>query len=164
MSNISRDEIHGVLIQSGDERILLPNSTIAEVTSRADIDKTHHNAPPWMLGYVDWYGWKVPLVSFLRFSSLGQEATGEGSEKIVILKAIGGRPTLRYFALITESFPQLVSISRDALLADASEDVLPRGVQIRVLLGDQHVLVPDLDTIEGALLSTVSQQSVHFKH
>ena len=37
---------------------------------------------------------------------------------------------------------------RDSLLADASEDDLPRGIQMRVLLGEQSAMLPDLELVE----------------
>ena len=150
MSYISRDEIHGVLIQSGDEKILLPNATVAEVTSRVQIDTPSEGQPAWVLGSIAWYGWQVPLISFARFTGLGDDIV-DSNNKVVILKALTGQQSLPYWALVTGSFPQLVSITRDGLLADASEQALPEGVHMRVLLADQHVLVPDLDHLENAL-------------
>jgi chemosensory pili system protein ChpC len=53
--------------------------------------------------------------------------------------------------LITQSFPQLISVPRDGLLADASEETLPAGVHMRVLLGEQSALLPDMEAIEGMI-------------
>ena len=155
MSYISRDEIHGVLIQSGPEKILLPNATVAEVTSRVSIDSATQGQPHWVIGHIAWSGWNVPLISFARYTRLGDDII-DSNNKVIILKALSGRQSLPYWALVTGSFPQLVSISRDGLLADASEDALPKGVHMRVLLADQHVLVPDLDHLENALFAVVA--------
>ncbi len=72
----------------------------------------------------------------------------------MVLKALGGNAALPYFALLTVSFPQLISVPRDGLLADASEEALPQGVHMRVLLGEQSALLPDLDAIETMVLET----------
>jgi len=56
-----------------------------------------------------------------------------------------------YLALLTHTFPQLIAVPRDGLLADASEETLPKGVHMRVLLGEQSALLPDLDALEAAL-------------
>ncbi|KTF34366.1 chemotaxis protein CheW, partial [Xanthomonas vesicatoria] len=37
MSYANNDEIRGVLIQAGTERVLLPNATVAEVMSRVAV-------------------------------------------------------------------------------------------------------------------------------
>ena len=56
-----------------------------------------------------------------------------------------------YYALLTQNFPQLISVPRDGLLADASEETLPQTVHMRVLLGEQSALLPNLDALEAAL-------------
>ena len=154
MSYATNDEIRGVLIQAGEERVLLPNATVAEVMSRVAVEPVV-DAPRWLVGQIAWHGWKVPLLSFARLSGLGEEPTAVNN-KIVVLKALGGNAVLPYFALLTVSFPQLISVPRDGLLADASEDALPQGVHMRVLLGEQSALLPDLDAIEAMVLETMA--------
>lgn len=149
MSYASNDEIRGVLIQAGNERVLLPNATVAEVMSRVQVEPVA-NAPAWLAGEIAWHGWNVPLLAFGRFTGLGEEALA-ANNKVVVLKALSGNPELPYFALLTESFPQLIAVPRDGLLADASEETLPQGVHMRVLLGEQSALLPDLDAMETAI-------------
>ncbi|MEE7546748.1 chemotaxis protein CheW [Xanthomonas sp. Kuri4-1] len=156
MSYASNDEIRGVLIQAGQERVLLPNATVAEVMSRVPVEPLA-DVPRWLVGQIAWYGWKVPLLSFARFSGQGEDAAA--ANKVIVLKALGGNPALPYFALLTASFPQLISVPRDGLLADASEDALPGGVHMRVLLGEQSALLPDLDAIEKKILGQLSADS-----
>ena len=149
MSYASNDEIRGVLIQAGTERVLLPNATVAEMMSNVPVAPIP-DAPNWLLGQIEWHGWEVPLMSFARLSSQGEEPV-VSKNKVVVLKALGGNSKRPYFALLTETFPQLISVPRDGLLADASEETLPQGVHMRVLLGEQSALLPDLDALEAAL-------------
>jgi len=154
MSYANNDEIRGVLIQAGEERVLLPNATVAEVMSRVPVEPLS-DKPRWLVGQIGWHGWKVPLLSFARFSGMGEEQAAVNN-KIVVLKALGGNADLPYFALLTASFPQLISVPRDGLLADASEETLPQGVHMRVLLGEQSALLPDLDVIESTLAQAMA--------
>lgn len=149
MSYAGNDEIRGVLIQSGPERVLLPNATVAEMVARATVDAVN-DAPHWFLGELDWHGWKVPLLSFIGLAGLGRE-TAEEHNRVVVLKSLAENPQRPYVALLTRNFPQLVSVPRDGLLADASEETLPDSVHMRVLLGEQSALLPDLDALERAL-------------
>ncbi|WP_433852164.1 chemotaxis protein CheW [Stenotrophomonas nitritireducens] len=153
MSYASNDEVRGVLIQAGAERVLLPNATVAEMMSRVTVEPIE-GAPDWLAGYIAWQGWEVPLLSFARFN--GGDEPVAGSNKVVVLKALGGNPEMPYFALLTQSFPQLIAVPRDGLLADASEESLPQGVHMRVLLGEQSALLPDLDAIESAVLAALA--------
>ncbi|WP_312325217.1 chemotaxis protein CheW [Stenotrophomonas sp.] len=149
MSYASNDEIRGVLIQAGHDRVLVPNATVAEMLAAASVSPVP-DTPAWLLGQIQWQGWDVPLMSFARHAGLGEEQ-GVVKNKVVVLKALGGNAKRPYFALVTPNFPQLISVPRDGLLADASEEALPPGVHMRVLLGELSALLPDLDALETAL-------------
>ncbi|WP_133000653.1 chemotaxis protein CheW [Luteimonas arsenica] len=155
MNSPAIQDIRGVLIQVEGARLLLPNATIAEVLSYADPEPVA-DAPDWLLGRIRWRGWQLPLASFSRLAGIAEEAGGLGS-KVVVLKALGGDAHLPYVALLTKGFPRLVTVSRDALVADAGEGdaegaaELPLGVLMRVLLNNEHALLPDVDAIEGAI-------------
>ncbi len=151
----NNDEVRGVLIQSGNERLLLPNATIAEVMSRVKIEPLP-DVPAWLVGRIGWHGWQVPLVAFADLAGYGHDPV-ERQSKVVVLKAQSERPELPYVALLTSSFPQLISVPRDGLLADASEETLPRGVHMRVLLGEQSALLPDLETVEAAAAAALAE-------
>ena len=149
-------DIRGVLIQVEGARLLLPNATIAEVLSYAEPEAVA-DAPDWLLGRIRWRGWQLPLASFSRLAGIADEVGGLGS-KVVVLKALGGDSRLPYVALLTKGFPRLVTVSRDALVADAGEGdidgaaaTLPLGVLMRVLLNDEPALLPDVDAVESAI-------------
>lgn len=144
-----RAEIRGVLVPAGEERLLLPNATVAEVLADVAVAPIA-GAPAWLRGRIDWHGWRVPLVSFAELAGLGDDTAG-GAGRIVVLKALGGDPDLPYLALLTPAFPRLVSVPHDGLLADASEERLPEAVRMRVLLGEETALLPDLESVETRL-------------
>ena len=142
----ARSDIRGVLIQTRDARLLLPNATIAEVLSYAAPEAVD-GAPDWLLGRIRWRGWQVPLASFPRLAGIAREEAGLGS-KVVVLKALAGDTRAPYFALLTQGFPRLVTVSRAAVLADADQSGLPAAVLARVTLKDDDALVPDLALVE----------------
>jgi chemosensory pili system protein ChpC len=149
MSTPSQD-IRGVLIQVEGARLLLPNATISEVLSYADPEPVA-DAPAWLLGRIRWRGWQLPLVSFARIAGLADERGGLGS-KVVVLKALGGDAKLPHFAMLTQGFPRLVTVSREALVFDAgSSEALPDGVRARVLLNDDAALIPDIGSVEASI-------------
>lgn len=152
MNHMSNDEVRGVVLQCAGEKVLLPNATVAEVMSRVQLQPAAEGAPAWLAGTLAWQGFDVPVVAFGRFTGLGSDLL-VGQLKVVVLKALGGQVHLPYYALLTESFPQLIAVPRDGLLADASEEIVPVGVHMRVLLGEQTALLPDLEAVEAAVLS-----------
>ena len=155
-SGAAENEIRGVLIQVAGGRLLLPNATIAEVLSYAEPDPVA-GAPDWLLGRMRWRGWQLPLIAFARIAGLADEQGGLGS-KVIVLKALGGDAKLPHFALLTQGFPRLVTVSRDTLsIDDSTSDALPNGVQTRVLLNEDVALVPDLAQIERLIGEALAQ-------
>ena len=147
--NTTPADIRAVLIQTEAARLLLPNATISEVLSYAEPDPVE-NAPDWLLGTIRWRGWRLPLVAFAPFTGLGPVRGGLG-HKVIVLKTLGGQPTMPYFALLTRGFPRLVTVSRDRLTEDADGAADAPGVRARVRFNDEAAVVPDIDGIELAL-------------
>jgi chemosensory pili system protein ChpC len=146
-STAANTDIRGVLIQIAGARLLLPNATIAEVLSFADPEPIE-NAPDWLLGRIRWRGWQLPLIAFARLSGIAEEKGGLGS-KVVVLKALGGNAQAPFFALLTQGFPRLVTVSSNALVAEEDSAIpLPSGVRARVLLNEDAALLPDLEQVE----------------
>ncbi|MEO6137454.1 MAG: chemotaxis protein CheW [Luteimonas sp.] len=150
MSTTASNDIRGVLIQVSGARLLLPNATIAEVMSFADPEPIA-DTPDWLLGRIRWRGWQLPLIAFARLSGIAEEKGGLGS-KVIILKALGGNAKSPFFALLTQGFPRLVTVARDALVAqEEGVSSLPTGVRARVLLNQDDALLPDLEQIESLI-------------
>lgn len=147
----ANQEIRGVLIRTGTTQLLLPNATISEVLSYSPPEAVA-NAPEWLLGRLRWRGWRLPLVAFPVLSNQGDERADLAS-KVVVLKTLGGDARLPFFALLTEGFPRLVTISEAHLLdeSDGDGDALPFAVRARVRLNDDVALIPDIDVIEQSV-------------
>ena len=147
MTTTQQNDIRGVLIAVARARLLLPNATIAEVLSFAPPSPVE-GAPDWLLGRIRWRGWEVPLIAFSQMADIAPEAGGLGS-KVVVLKALGGDPKAPFFAVLTQGFPRLVTVSEAALVTEQSErSLLPNGVHARVMLNEDDALVPDLELVE----------------
>lgn len=142
--------IRGVLIQVAEAKLLLPNATIAEVLSYADPEPVA-DAPDWLLGRIRWRGWQLPLVAFSRFTGLAGDEKGGLGSKVIVLKALGDDARTPYFAVLTQGFPRLVTVSRAALELDTGDGALPVGIQALVRLNDEPALLPDLLQIEALL-------------
>ncbi|MCD9006697.1 chemotaxis protein CheW [Luteimonas sp. XNQY3] len=144
-------DIRGVLIRAGATQLLLPNATISEVLSYSPPEAVP-NAPEWLLGRLRWRGWRLPLVAFPVLSKQGDERA-DLTSKVVVLKTLGGDARLPFFALLTEGFPRLVTISEANLLdeSDGDGDALPFAVGARVRLNDDVALIPDIDLIEQSV-------------
>ncbi len=154
--NQAANDIRGVMISVTDGRLLLPNATIAEVITYSEPEPVP-DAPSWLLGRLRWRGWRLPIISFARLAGFATSEREHGA-KVVVLKALSGNPRLPYFALLTQGFPRLTTVSADALLRDdvgaPSTDVVLAQVRLR----EDHAVIPHLNRVE-ALLSEALQQA-----
>ena len=153
--NSQQNDIRGVMITVTDGRVLLPNATVSEVITFA-LPEPVPNAPDWLLGRIRWRGWRLPLVSFARLAGYATQE-GELGAKVVVLKALGGNPKLPYFAMLTQGFPRLVTVSADTLIVNADGDDFAPGVLTPVLLRDDAAVIPDLGQIETLISEALAR-------
>ncbi|HMB56986.1 MAG TPA: chemotaxis protein CheW [Arenimonas sp.] len=154
MSDTQRD-IRGVMITVNEGRLLLPNASVAEVITYSDPEPVE-NAPDWLLGRIRWRGWRLPLLSFSRFAGWSKE-DGQLGAKVAVLKALGGNPKLPYFAVLSQGFPRLVTVSRSGLAEAHDIKELPLGIHSRVTLNDDGAVVPDLLSLELLIDKALNQ-------
>ena len=132
-----------------------PNASVAEVITYSE-PEVLANAPPWLLGRVRWRGWRLPLLSFSRLAGWSEE-DGQMGAKVAVLKALGGNPKLPFFAVLSQGFPRLVTVSAPALKESHEIKDLPLGVHARVTLNDDPAVVPDLLSVELLIQKALDQ-------
>lgn len=147
-------EIRGVMLPVTGGRVLVPNTTMAEVITFAQPSPVA-GAPAWLLGRLAWRGWGLPV---LAFSALAGTAVDESTEnaRVAILKALSGHARLPYFGVLTQGFPRLTLISEDMLLPDESAGALPTGVREQVLVHEEPAWIPDLAAVENQIVEALS--------
>lgn len=147
-------DIRGVLVHVAGARLLLPNASIAEVLSYSDPEPVP-GSPDWLLGRIRWRGWPVPLVAAARMAGARIDVVTLGT-KVLVLKALGGDPRLPYFAILSNGFPRLVTVSREAMRAESVGVALPQLVLARVALNDDVAMVPDLEGMQARITETLA--------
>ena len=147
-------DLRGVVIQVAGGRLMLPNAVIAEILSVADPEPIE-DAPDWLLGRIRWRGWQVPLISFSTLAGIGEHDAALRGQRVLVLKTLGGDARLPYFALLTQGFPRLVTVS-PAMLVEEPDAQLGEGVAAAVRYQDEEALVPDMDGIEQRLQAALA--------
>ncbi|HEY9112142.1 MAG TPA: chemotaxis protein CheW [Rhodanobacteraceae bacterium] len=147
-------EIRGVMLPVTGGRVLVPNTTMAEVITFAHPTAVA-GAPSWLLGRLAWRGWGLPV---LAFSAMAGAAANESTEnaRVAILKALSGHARLPYFGVLTQGFPRLTLISEDMLVADEHVGASPTGVREQVLVHGEPAWIPDLAAVEGLTVEALS--------
>jgi len=150
---IETREIRGLMIPVTNGRVLLPNASVAEVITLSVPDKIP-NAPEWLMGRVNWRGWRLPLFSF---SLLAGMAIDEGSRgtRVTVLKALGGHPKMPFIAMLAQGFPRLTTISPESLIPSNESIPTRPGVLMNVMVRDDHAVIPDLGQIEQLIFNSL---------
>jgi len=156
MSDPLPREIRCVLVPVGNQRLLLPNATIAEVVTQSKPEPVA-DAPEWLLGRIAWRGWRVPLVSFTQLAGT-EEGDAELSVRVAVLKALGGNPKLPFIAVLTQGFPRLTTLNAELIIPTHDGSPLPAGVRAQVLVRDDVAMIPDLEWIEAELLGLLDHE------
>ena len=137
----------GLLLPLADRTLILPNVAIAELidyqSAAFDLD-----TPPWYLGRVTWRNRQIPLISFESACS-NKIVIGERA-RIVILNALGGRPELRFIAMLVQGIPRSHKLDSQLSYVDVPLCPLEKAA---VQVADQVAKVPDLLGVEEMLVA-----------
>lgn len=138
--------IRSLFIPVGMGTLLLPNAAVAEVVAYQKPDAVP-GAPEYLLGMLDWRNQRIPLLSFE--AAAGQSSSAPGPQThIAVLNAIGGRPELRFLALLMQGIPRLVRIDKGVITpVDLDTGVMP-AVLCNVLVHGEPAMIPDMDALE----------------
>ncbi len=145
----TRDEasevLTALLIPLADRQLLLPNTAVAELIAyRPPI--TSDGMPDWFLGQIAWRDLSLPLLSF-ELASGGSQPPRE-DVRVAVLNAIGGRPLLKFIALLVQGIPHAQKVSSDLPRADLALAPLELDA---VQPGEQVARIPDLLALEQLL-------------
>jgi chemosensory pili system protein ChpC len=143
----------GLLLPLADRNLILPNVAIAELIDYQpgtfDLD-----APPWYLGLVTWRDRHIPLLSFE--SACGSKTVIGDRARIVVLNALGGRPQLKFIALLVQGIPRSCKLDSQLSYVDVPLCPLEKAA---VQIAEQVAKVPDLLGLEALLVEAGLVQS-----
>lgn len=139
-------QLYCVLIALADDTLLLPNAAIAETVGQ-DALTVNEAEPHWLAGTLQW---NRRALSVIRFETLNGAAPLALTRRtrLVVLQALDAETSAAPLALVAQSYPHLITVTRDAveyLPLRPSDD--PAFVLARVRVGNSEALIPDLDAL-----------------
>ncbi|MDP3817240.1 chemotaxis protein CheW [Pseudomonas sp.] len=141
----SANSLTSLLLPLVDRTLLLPNVAVAElIPYRAP--QLSAGMPSWFLGQIGWRDLRLPLLSF-EAASDGQAQVGAGA-RVAVINALGGRPAVKFIALLVQGIPRSVKVGPELARADVRLAPLELGA---VSLGDTVLKIPDLIGLEQKL-------------
>lgn len=146
-------EIRGVMLPVTGARVLVPNTTMAEVITYAH-PASVTDAPAWLLGRLAWRGWGLPVLAFSVLAGVVERETTENT-RVAILKALSGHARLPYFGVLCQGFPRLTLISEAMLVPEDAAGGMPTGVREQVRVHDETTWIPDLAAVEELVVGAL---------
>ncbi|WP_295478711.1 chemotaxis protein CheW [uncultured Pseudomonas sp.] len=141
-----RASLTTLLLPLSDRFLLLPNVAVAELIDYQDC-QADPQAPAWFLGTIYWRDLELPLLSFE--AACGGRTKVGGRARIVVLNALGGRPELRYLALLIQGIPRSHKVDGQLSYVDVPlADLELAAVQV----GETQARIPDLEGLERWLV------------
>lgn len=141
------EEIYSLLVPLAGSRLIVPRAAIIEVMGYNPPKERPENAPEWVLGWIQWQGNRIPLVSFE--GACGQPLPEyKNRTRIAVMQAIGGLLDPPAFAVATQGYPYLLRVNRGVLRPDDGEEALPDQLLARVRMANERPGIPDLEVIE----------------
>ena len=147
--NEAASEVRCMLIPLRQGRLLLPNSTVAEVMGYRDPDPVD-GAPDWVRGKVGWRQRDILVVDFERL--LGRrDSAASVRQRIAVCYSLDPEASWPVLGLLSQGIPRLLRVDEEAI-ADAGAPVQDRDpVRMRVIVDGEELLVPDLDKLRQRL-------------
>lgn len=141
----SADSLTGLLVPLADRTLLLPNVAVAElIPYRAP--QVSEGMPGWYLGEIAWRDLRLPLLSFEAAS--GGEAQVASRARVAVLNALGGRPKVKFIALLVQGIPRSLKVEHELPAAEVDLAPLELGA---ARVGEDVVRIPDLIGLEQLL-------------
>lgn len=139
-------EVYSLLMPVQDGRIIVPRAAVAEVMGYSRPKERPEGAPEFLLGFVEWQGQRIPLVSFEAARGRGVPEKNRRA-RIAIVFGLAGRLDPNVFAVVTQGYPYLVRVNENVLHNEPMETADPL-ILARVRMANERPFVPDLEKLE----------------
>lgn len=150
---IESNALRGVVLPVGPSDVLLPNAAVAEVLAYRE-PAALADAPPWLLGTLEWREREIPVVSLAAAGDPPQSAEPGRRARLAVCFTPDGNPELPYMGLLCVAPPRLARFLPEALEPGEEPPANP-FVLHALTFAERPAWIPDLDAIERALLDAL---------
>ena len=156
---IIEGELPCVLIPLVNKTALVPTVTLAEMAPLKPFDMIH-STPDWFLGFYDWHGTRVPVISFETINELGSPKISVGG-RVAILNCTGVDERVKHISIITQSIPNMLRIQEADICEDSGAEKSPYDM-MPVTVGDDNYVIPDIAALEKAFLDLRVHKDMYY--
>ncbi len=145
----SAEQVKCVLLTINEDRLLLPNTALAEIVQIKNIINVA-NKPKWLLGYLDWRGNSVPLVAFETIGGVRMPSLASGLVKAAVFYAIGEDKKFPFVSILVQGAPQVVNVLENDLI-ESKEDINHPAIDQKVMVKGELASIIDLEKLEAII-------------
>lgn len=146
MSESQQEIIASLYLPIHNDKLLLPNVSVAEVVDYQEPTKTT-DAPDYFLGSVRWRGLNVPVISFEIAKGKATCKTSD-TARIAVINAIGPqRDKLPFIAIVTQGIPRLVKVSSELIKNTRKKKSDVDAAIVRV--EGEEATIPNIEYLES---------------
>lgn len=152
---INPDEIPCLLMPNRGFRLILPNTSVAEIVPWQEPHHQHTRNSDWLMGFFEWREQRLPL---LTIHIVDQESTEpqQSFSKIAVLNTVSENLGFTHYGIALCGIPKLVRVDREKISicdSESNPSAVPAALSLqtpgtRVILDGEKAWLPDLDHIE----------------
>jgi len=140
--------VASLLVPVQNKSLLVPNVVVAEVVPLQQLNSMEQ-APPWMLGYAQWRGVHVPVLSF-EIANSQVHGKNSSNARLAVLNATTGQSSYKYFAVMVQGIPRMIKLT-EAEVREDKQAALSQAEQMAVITQLGKAVVPNLKFLESLL-------------
>ena len=141
------DEIKCVILKINGDELLMPNAAVAEIVPIKNIINVA-NKPGWLLGYLDWRGHSIPLISFEKMGGERMPSLATGNVKAAILFSIGEDSNFPYLAILMQDAPRIINLKQEDLIKN-NEEITHPAIEGKVMMTDGNYSIINIEKLEA---------------
>lgn len=147
VSEVAQDAVvSSLLVPLQQKNLLVPNVAVAEVVPTTSLSPLE-NAPPWFLGYLEWRGVQVPIISF-EVANSQVHAQDSSQSRIAVFNAVSDQSRRRFFGMVVQGIPRMIKLGDDDVREDTQSSTA-QAEKMAVITQLGKASIPDLDYLES---------------
>jgi len=140
-----------LLVPLLDRVLLLPSVAVAEMAPMRPVGSVA-NAPKWLLGFYEWRGARVPVLSFESING-GPLTPLNPQGRMAVLNNTGVNDKLPFVAVPTQGIPRMVRVNEEDIVENTDRQRQAFEL-LQVKLGMEQFVIPNISALEKACLDT----------
>ena len=142
----TQPEINSLIIPLAGQKMVVPQSGLAEVISREEA-KPLEGGAHWLRGTINWRGQQIPVISLEQLCGRDAAQVSKDS-RFIVLYAVERLPGLNYFAVEVSGIPHPLRLHDGNLLKGGSQDSACMAVAMNVLAEGEEAVMLNAPYIE----------------